>query len=179
MTIADIEEVLKGKGDFVQIDYLSRLLKIKFLPLGRKKFVCLKLAEIYEKKGMLKDAAKMYSNVAIICVAYSEKIKNYMKEAELYVKAGAFDLVDEAIKKAMNHSNSAEKENIYFTIKDFYKRQALVYEKEMKRAQAVRIYEKLLEMNINEAERQVIKDRLMPLYEKLGKLKEYFKLKKS
>ena len=179
MTKNEIEKELQGKGDFVQIDHLSRFIKEKNLPIDKRKFVCLKLAEIHEKKGMLKDAAKMYNNIAIASIAFSEKIKNHVKEAELYIKAGAFDMVDEAVKKAMSEANATEKYNIQFIIKDFYKRQAETYEKELKRSYAVRIYEKLLEMNILELERQEIKEKLMMLYEKLGRLKEYFALKKE
>ena len=58
MTKVEIEQVLQGKGDFVQIDWLSGLLKQK-PPLDKKKFVYEKLADIYEKKGMLTSAAKM------------------------------------------------------------------------------------------------------------------------
>jgi tetratricopeptide (TPR) repeat protein len=166
-----IEKEIESKGDFVQIDYLARLSKEK-LPIDTKKFVYLKLAGIYERKFMFNDAAKMFDNIALISVAFSEKIKNYIKEAELHIRAGTFDRVDEAMKKAMNQANTIEKQDIYFTIKDFYKKQAEVYEKEMKRAHAVRIYEKLLEMKLNDSEREEIKEKLLYLYEKLGKFEE-------
>jgi len=81
------------------------------------------------------------------------------------------------MKKAMNQANTIEKQGIYFTIKDFYKKQAEVYEKEMKRAHAVRIYEKLLEMKLNDSEREEIKEKLLYLYEKLGKFEEAKRLK--
>ena len=79
----------------------------------------------------------------------------------------------------MSQANAIEKQEIYFIIKDFYKKQAEIYEKEMKRNNAARIYERLLQMNITDLEKQEIKKKLLELYEKLGKLKEYFILKKS
>ncbi len=175
---SDIEKELEGKGDFVQIAYLTEILEKK-LPIDIKKFICLKLEEIYEKKFMFKDAAKMFDNVALISIAFSEKIKYHMKEAELYIKAGDFECVDDAMKKAMNDANASEKAEIYFIIKNFYKKQAEIYEKKMKRNHAAKIYEKILHMNIPEAEKEEIKRKLLGLYEKLGKLKEYFILKKS
>ncbi len=175
---SDVEKEIKGKGDFVQIAYLTEILEEKVL-IDVRKFICFKLAEIYERKGMLKDAAKMFDKIALNSIAFSEKIKHYVKEAELYIKAGAFEEVNEAMKKAMNQANAIEKQDIYFAIGDFYKRQAEIYEKEMKRNHAVRIYEKLLEMNITDLEKQEIKEKLLELYEKLGKLKEYFILKHS
>ena len=175
---SDIEKEIEGKGDFVQIDYLTKILGEK-LPIDIRKFICFKLAKIYERKSMLNDAAKMFNNIALVSIAFSEKIKYYIKESELYIKAGIFEKADEAMKKAMHQANATEKQDIYFIIKDFYKGQAEIYEKEMKRNNAVRIYERLLVMNITELEKQEIKKKLLELYEKLGKLKEYFILKKS
>jgi len=175
---SEIEEELQRKGDFVQIAYLTNILEEK-LPIDIKKFICSKLAEIYEKKFMFKDAAKMFENVALISVAFSEKIKYHLREAELYIKAGDFEGVDNAMKKAISDANASEKAEIYFIIKNSYKRQADIYEKEMRRNHAAKIYEKLLHMNTSESEKNDIKRKLLELYEKLGKLKEYFILKKS
>ena len=174
----EIDQELEGKGDFVQIDNLNQFLK-EPLTMDMKKFVYLKLAGIYEKVGMLTEAAKIYDNAGMITIAFSEKIKHFVKEAELYIKTDSFDRVDEAMRKAMNQANTIEKQDIYFAIKDFYKRQAEVYEKELKRNHAVRIYEKLLEMKISDMERKEIKERLLGLYEKLGKRREYVALEKK
>ncbi len=176
MTKSEIEKELSCKGDFVKIEYLTRFLK-EPLSMDMKKFVFLKLAETYEKTGMLTEAAKNYENAETIAIPFSEKIKYFMKAAELYIKAGDFERTDEAMKKAMQQANSMERDNIYYTIKDFYKKQAQAYENILKRANAVKIYEKLLDMKINEIEKKEIKEKLLDLYGKLGKIKEYFALK--
>ena len=180
MSKHEIEEDLAGKGDFVQIDYLTKFLKeIHNLNLDLRKFIYSRLAEIYERRGMLTNSAKMFDNLALISIAFSEKIKYYVKETELYIKAGFFDRADEAMIKALNQANEMQKHDIYFTIKDVYKRQAQVYEEERKRNHAAIIYEKLLEMNISGSEKQEIKEKLLELYEKLGKFREYSILKKE
>ena len=173
----EIEQELEGRGSFIQIDHLNQFLK-EPLTMDMKKFVYLKLAGLYEKISMLTEAAKIYDNIGMISIAFTEKIKHFVKEAELYIKTGSFDRADEAMRKAMNQANSIEKENVYSSIKDFYKKQAEVYEKELKRNHAVAIYEKLLEMKISDMERREIKERLLELYEKLGKRKEYLFLEK-
>ena len=178
MIKSEIEEELTGKGDFVQIDYLTTFLK-ESLSRDMKKFVFIKLARLYEKTNMLKEAAKNYNNAALISIPFSEKMNYFVKEAELYVQAGDFEKADLARKKAMSEANSIEKNEIYFTIKEFYKKAAEDYEKDLKRAHAARIYEKLLEMKINDIERKEIQERLMGLYDKLGKTKEYLLLKKG
>ena len=178
MTKSQIEEELADKGDFVQIDYLTNFLK-EGMTRDMKKFVFIKLAGLYEKTGMLKEAAKNYDGAAIISILFSEKIKHFVKEAELYIKAGDFEKADGARKKAMSQANSAEKSEIYFTIKDFYKKEAESYERNLKRVHAARVYEKLLEMKISDLERKEIKEKLMDIYDRLGKTKEYLVLKKG
>ncbi len=174
---SDIEEKLYGKGEFVQIDYLNKLLRER-LHRDTKKFVYLKLIEIYERLKMFNDVAKMYEGLADISIAFSEKIKYFVKATEHYIKAGYFNQADYAVRKAMGEANATERGEIQFAVKDFYKRQAEIYEKELKRNSAAKIYEKLLEMNITDSERKEIKNRLMELYEKLGRLKEFYTLKR-
>ncbi len=174
---SDVEAQIAGKGEYIQIHHLSELLNQK-LHRDTKKFVYLKLIEIYEKKGMLNDVAKMYEGIAGISIAFSEQIKNYLKATEYYIKAGFFDKADYSMRRALNEANSVEREEINFAVKDFYKKQAEEYERKLKRNSAVRIYEKLLEMNISDLERREIKEKLMDLYEKLGKLKEFYTMKK-
>ena len=176
MSKTEIENFLKNKGNFVQIDYLNRFLN-ESLSLDMKKFVCLKLALIYEKAGMFGEAAKSHSSAASVSITFSDKINNYVKESELYIKAGNFVKSDEAMKKAMNEANSVEKREIFITIKEFYKRQAKEYEECLKKGHAAKIYEKLLEMKLEEVEKEEIRKKLLELYEKLGKTKEYNLLK--
>ena len=174
---SDVEEKLIGKGDFVNIDYLSKLLKER-LHRDTKKFVYLKLIEIYERTRMFNDVAKMYEGVASISIAFSEQIKNHLKATEFYIRAGFFDKADYAMRKALNEANAVERGEINFAVKDFYKRQAETHERELKRNHAAKIYEKLLEMSITDQERKEIKEKLMGLYEKLGRLKEFYAMKK-
>ncbi len=178
MTKKEIEDYLSGKGDFVKIDHLTRFLENKSVPIDKKKFVYGKLSEIYEGKKMFSEAAKMCNNMALCSIAFSEKSKYHTKEAQLYVMAGNFKAVDSAMKKATADVNATERENIHFVVKEFCKRQAEAFEKSLRRAQTVRIYESLLQMDISEVEKEEIKLKLMGLYEKLGRVKDYFKLKK-
>ncbi|MCX6749190.1 MAG: hypothetical protein NTW17_00390 [Candidatus Pacearchaeota archaeon] len=178
MSKSEIEKDLQGKGDFVQIDHLIRFLKDQ-LSMDTKKFVFLKLAALYEKAKLLDEAARMQNNAAELAIAFTEKITYYKKEAELYIKSGAFDKAEKAMRDAMSQANLREKEDIYAFIKQFYKEQALVCEKNEKRNQAVRLYEKILEMRITETERSEIKAKLLELYKKLGKVREYMILEKQ
>lgn len=176
MSKSEIEKELQNQGDFVQIDHLTAFMKEE-IPTDIRKFAMLKLAELYEKKMMFGEAAKIFNNLSIISIPFSEKIKSHVKEAELYIKAGNFREADYATTKAMNQANAFEKNDIMFNIKQFYKKQAEIYEKEMRRSNAVRIYEKLLELASTEAEKKQIREKLLELYQKLGKFREYNALK--
>ena len=179
MTKSEIEQFLKGKGDYVQIDHLGRFMKEPGLAMDTKKFIYLKLAELYEKAKMFSEAAKMCDHAADLSIPYAEKMGHYKREAELYARAGEFDRSEMAMKKAMSEVNYREKEEIYNSMKDFYKEQGKMYEKMEKRNQAVKFYEKVLEMRISDAERSEIKARLMELYKKLGKIREYSAMERS
>jgi len=177
MSKSEIEEELGKRGDFVNMGDLARLLK-EDISIDMKKFVCLKLADIYIKKKLFSEAAKMYNTLAINSIAFTEKIKHHVKEAELYIKAGEFQKVDEAMNRAMNQGNSVEKNEIYITIKHIYKREAEKYEEEKRRNHALKLYERLMHMKLSEVEKQELKPKLLELYDKLGKTKEYMLLKK-
>ncbi len=177
MSKSEIEKQLEGKGNFTQIGYLNQFLK-ESLTMEMKKFTFLKLGGLYEKIGMSEEAAKMYSNSSMVSITFSEKIRHFVKETEMYIKTGNFDKADGAMKKAMAQANSMQKQEIYYAVRDIYKKQGEHYEKELKRNHAARIYGKLLEMKIGDSERKEIKEKLLELYDKLGKRKEYLELER-
>jgi len=173
---SEVEKDLSGKGEFVQMDHLNRFLK-KNPPLDVKKFIYLNLAEIYSKKSMFGEAAKTYNNLAINSITFTDKIKYHVKEAEYYIKAGEYTQSDEAVKKAITEANATERNEIHLSIRELYKRQAEAYERELRRNNAIKVYEKLISMNISSAEKDEIKNKLLKLYEKIGKFNEYNALK--
>lgn len=172
ITKEEVEKQIQGKGDFVQIDYLTKLLDEK-PPILLKQYIYLKLSKIYESKKMFVDSGKMLENLAVISTSFSKKTDYFLKAAENYIKDGFFEKADNVAKKALEGANVYERGEIFFSIKNFYKEEAKNYEKELKRNHAAKIYEKLLSMNISEVEKKEIKKKLLELYEKLGKFKEY------
>src|SRR3989338_1834554 len=175
MTKSEIEKEIAEKGTYVQIDWLTRFLK-EPLTMDMKKFIYLKLGETYEKINMFKEAAKMYDNMANLSITFVEKIKHHMKSVEAYVKGGDVAGSEEAMKKAMSDANSVQREEIYQQTLRLYKSQAEAFEKNMKRGNAVPIYEKILEMRIGELEKKEIREKLHGLYENLGRRKELHSL---
>jgi len=171
MNKQEIEEFLNTKGNFMQIDYLKRFLN-ESPPLDKRKFALLKLTEVYEKLGMCRECAQMFHNLAMISITFADKIQCHIKEAEICIRGGFFDLADKAMNKAMSEANSRQKKEVYDEVVRAYKEQASIYEAEVKRNSATRIYEKLLSMNLSDLEKQEIRGKLIYLYERLGKFKE-------
>lgn len=171
MSKSEIERELRGKGDFVQIDYLNRFLAQK-PPLHEKKFAFLKLIEIYESKKMFNDVAKIYSNLAILATSPQEKVDSLIKQIKAHIQAGNFDESDQILRKVMEEATVIRKSEIYEEIKNFYRQQAQVCEKESKRNHAIKFYEKMLGLKLTDAERNEVKQKLLELYDRLGKFRE-------
>ncbi len=178
MSKEEIREILKDQGDFVQIDNLTKFLDTR-PAIDIKRFIFKRLTELYENAGMFSDAGINAENSAEASVTYVDKIKLFMKATELFVKASNFERADYSMKKALHNANESEKGPLYSQIKEFYKKQAQAYEKDHKRAHAVKFYEKLLTMTLFDEEKQEIKNRLLDLYQKLGQFSDYHMLKKG
>ncbi|MDD5012514.1 MAG: hypothetical protein PHQ66_02625 [Candidatus Nanoarchaeia archaeon] len=177
MTKVEIEKELAGKGDYVLIDNITRFAK-ESIPTDIRKFIYVKLAEIYEKRNMFADAADIYGKLAEISVPQAEKGNYFVKETENYIRAGFFDKADMAIKKIITVVKATERPKIMLSIKEFYKNQAANYEKEKRRSFAVKTYEKLLTLNISDAEKDEINKKLLGLYKELGMIGQYMALQK-
>ncbi len=179
MTKVEIEKEISKWGDYVQIDNLTRFLKTNSdLPLDTKKFVNQKLGEVYEKRKMFFDSAGNYEKAGDLCVLRPEKIKNFLKTVNNYIKAGSFDRADETAKKCLRESSSSERAEILKSLKEFYRQEAERGIKENKRSSTVKVYEKMLEMNsISIDEKAEIKEKLLKLYLNLGMMNQYNKFK--
>jgi tetratricopeptide (TPR) repeat protein len=178
MTKVEIEKELNGQGDYVQIDNITRFLK-ENIPTDIKRFIYLKLVVIYEKRVMFGDAALIYEKLVEIALSKSEKVDYFTKAAECYIRAGFFDKSDLAVKKAINESTITEKAKITNSIRNFYKTQAETYEKEKRRNNAVKTYEKMLVMNYPDAEKKEINKKLAGLYKNLGMIEQYIAMQKK
>ncbi len=171
MSKSEIERELKGKGDFIQIDYLNRFIAQK-PPLHEKKFAFTKLIEIYTSKKMYGDVAKMYRNLSLLSLSSQEKLGYLINEIKAHIQNGRFDEADSVMRRSMEEVSIIKKSEIYENIKEFYKEQAEQFEKESRRNNAVKVYEKILSMKLSESEKTEIKNKLLNLYEQLGKFRE-------
>lgn len=176
-TRKEIEAKLVGMGDYVRIGYLTQCLKNP-LDFDTRKFVLLTLTQLYESLKMFSDAGKCIRNAAEVEALTSAKIQDYVKSADFFIRAGNYDDAELSSKKAQAIAPTPSfRENIKRSITDFYKKQSEVYVKGEKRKQAAEVYEKLLSMEISTTEKEQIQQKLLVLYEKLGKIREFYSMK--
>tara|TARA_Y100000310_G_C20660824_1_gene804662 strand:+ start:1683 stop:2240 length:558 start_codon:yes stop_codon:yes gene_type:complete len=174
----EIEEKIKGMGDYVRIDYLSRCLD-RGLDLDTRKFVLVRLAGLYEARKMFSEAAKLLKAAATINTTIKAQIQDFLKSGELFIKGGIFEDADASFSKALALANTREKSEIKYFSKEAYKTQAKNYLNVDKRSNAVKTYEKLLRMDLDVGEREEVKKMLLELYSKLGKIREFYALEKK
>ncbi len=177
-TRREIEAKFNSMGDYVKIDYLRSCLKSD-IDYDTKKFVLVKLSGLYENKRMYLDAGKMMKVAADINTTIKAKIEDFLKSAELFIRGGHYDYAEGAIKSAISVSNEREK----FFVKDKYKEMFFTQAKNLagndKRKQAAEIYQKMLSLELNTEERRNVNENLLGLYDKLGKVRDYYFLKKQ
>ena len=125
---SEIEKELGKMGDYVKIDYLSRSLK-KNLDFDTRKFVHVKLAEIYESLKMYFEAARIVRNSAEINTTYENKMKDHLKSMELFIKSGSYDEAEISFTKALSVVKENQKIQIKKQHTEAYKKQAEYYEK--------------------------------------------------
>jgi tetratricopeptide (TPR) repeat protein len=173
----EIEVRLKEMGDFVKMDYLNLCLNVD-LDIDARRFVLLKLSELYEKKSMFLEAGKMLQNAAPINPSASKKINDYLGAAGFFVKAGNFDGADSAFGKALVFGGPSQNEEIKKKRNELYRLQLDMLLIKDKRQNALTVCEKILKFELPEAEKKIIQGKLLDLYDKLGKIREYYALKK-
>jgi len=175
-TKRELEEKLKNAGDYVKMDVLSSALK-KQIDIETKKYVLLKLTEIYEARKMFSESARMIRNAAELSTTYEEKMNDFMKSCTLFIRSGSFDDADVSFTKALGCATELQKGRLKVARKEAYKTQAREYVTKERRSHAVIAYEKLLSFDLSLDEKKEIQSTLLMLYEKLGKVKDFYALK--
>lgn len=171
-SLEEIESKLgEMRTDLNKIAYLESALKAG-LTYEIKRFILENLGEFYENKNLYEKAAKTMSMKAGIDVSFKEKIESYLKAGELYARAGKVDDADEMFVRAGRSASPGQKQRIKLAKKNIYQVVAQELEKKGKRASAVKYYEKLIQMDLEDVEKNKIKEKLKETYKALGKFRE-------
>lgn len=176
----DVEAKLATMGDYVKIDYLVQLLKGN-LDYDTRRYVLLELAKLYKDKGMIAEAARLVNNAAEINTTYDGMMRDHSVAMQLFIKAGKYDEADSAMNKAMaSCNNETQKNALRAKRKEVLKAQAEEMLKKDKRKLAMLAYEKIASLpELTIDEKKDVQNQLVKLYEKLGKVKEFYGIKRG
>lgn len=174
----EIDAKLATMGDYVKIDYLQRALS-SGLDFDTKKHVMTILSRLYESKAMYLESARLLRNAADINTTFKAKINDFMKSIELYIKGGNYSEADFVFQQTLALATEIEKPGLRTLLKNYYAAEAKNFLRVDKRNQAKKAYEKLLTLDLSAPEKHDVQQQLLALYEKLGNIRDYFKLKES
>jgi hypothetical protein len=122
-TRKEIEQKFLEMNDYLKMEYLKDCLKNQ-LDFDTKKFVLVKLAGLYETKGMLLEAGRMMRAAGEINTSISAKVTDFVKAVELFIRGGDFDSADAIKKKAVAISPLDKQAEIEKMVREYYKIQA-------------------------------------------------------
>jgi len=155
-----------------KIGYLESAVKVPGFSFEIKRFLWNELCELYKERKMFERAARAMSNKAGMEVSFRDKVESYLSAAELFAKCGKIDDAEEMFVRSGRDANDGEKRKIRLARKNIYLVLAEGLEAEGKRAGAVKFYEKLIKMNLDDIEKGKIKVKLLGMYNALGLFRE-------
>ena len=172
-TIEEIELKLSSMNTVLnKINYLESAIKLAGFNFEIKRILWGKLSEFYSEGKMFERAAKAMSNKASLEVMSNEKFDSHITAAELYSKIGKVEDADEMFVRSGRNLDAVGKRKVKLARKNIYLLAAKELENKGKKASAVKFYERLIKMNLEEVEKDEIKEKLISTYTSLGMFRE-------
>ena len=172
-TLEEIKVRLKEMNtDLNKINYLEAALDNGGFTLEIKRFLFGELAKHLEERHMLERAAKTIANKAGIEPMKKDKIEGYLKAAELYSELGKVEEADDMFRFAARDTTPQDHARVVLARKNIYMKFAKELEAKLKRASALKFYERLYKMRLDEIEKEEIKKHLLAIYKALGLFSE-------
>lgn len=172
-TIEEMEVKLGSMATALnKIVYLESALKQVGGSFEIKRFIWGELARLYEEKKMFERAARALGSLASMEPMFRERMDFYVMAAELFCRIGKIEDADEMFGRAMRDAGSMDKEKVKLARKNVYSGAAQELERKGKRASAVKFYEKLIKMRLDDIEKDEIREKLRISYNALGMFRE-------
>ena len=155
-----------------KIIYLESALKAVGGSFEIKRFIWGKLASLYEERKMFERAARALGTLASMEPMFRERMDSYVMAAEMFCRVGKVRDADEMFVRAARDVTGEGKAKVMLARKNVYLNAAGELERKGKRASAVKFYEKLVKMKLEDVERSEIIDKLRVSYKALGMFRE-------
>lgn len=172
-TIEEIEKKLGSMNTALnKISYLESALKEAGFSFEIKRFLWGKLSELYAERKMFERAAKASANKAAVEISSLEKVDSYIMAAEFYSKVGKVEDAEDMFVRASRDGDSSLRQRVKLARKNIYFTSAKELDSLGKKGSAVKFYERLIKMDLEEIEKNEIRDRLVDIYNALGMFRE-------
>ena len=158
--------------DLNNVNYLEAALNSGGFSLEIKRFLFGELGKYLEGRHMLERAAKAFANKAGIEPMKKDKIEGYLKAAELYSKLGKVEDADDMFRRAARDTTPPDHARVVLARKNIYMKFAMELENKLKRASALKFYERLFKIRLDESEKAFVKEHLLAMYKALGLFSE-------
>lgn len=152
-----------------KIEYIEVEIR-KGLSQELKKDACVLIAQLYEEKKWWGNSAKNYQIAADLSVLIPEKMNLLFKTGELFMRAEDYFSSDDYFRRAMGQASSRERVDMQKKIFTMYLNLAQQYESTKNNTKAIAVYNRVLSLpGYPFSEAQKIREKLIVLYEKIGK----------
>jgi tetratricopeptide (TPR) repeat protein len=158
--------------DLNKINYLEAALGTGGHTLEIKRFLYGELSVLLESVKMVERAAKTIAKKAELEPMKKDKIEGYLKAAELYSMVGKVEEADEMFRRGARDTTEMDHGRIVLARKNIYMKFAKELESKLKRASALKFYERLFKMKLDDTEKLPVKNSLISLYKALGLFSE-------
>jgi len=179
LTADDILQRIHTLSPMLQQEYLENLLQRLHLAPDLRILCSRKLADLYARREMYASAAKVMTNAASIAPTYVQKRELCMEAGMLAIKAKDYLLADDSFRHAGEEAPQHEKAKIMKEASDLFLFEAEQLEKRGKIARAAELYERIIRSEIPSETERKIKERLVILLEKLGKIQDSLRMRDS
>ena len=172
-TIEEMEVKLSSMDTVLnKLTYLESALKESGFSFEIKRFIYGNLSALYEERNMFEKAAKAQGNKAGLEVTSRDRVDSYIVAAELFARAMKLEDADAMFNRAVRDSDPNLIVQVKLARKNIYSEAARELDEKGKKGAAVKFYEKLMKMNIEDVERTMIREKLVTLYKALGMFRE-------
>lgn len=179
LTEDDIMQKVRGLSSMLQQEYLENLLQRLTLDSRLKIYSSRKLADLYARQGMYASAARVITQAAMISSTFAVKKDLSMEAGMMAIKSGDYLLADDSFRRAAEEAPQHEKAKIQKEAQDLFLFEAEQLEQRGRVARAIQLYERLIRSDMHESIIRKIKEKLVILYENVGKIDDSMNMKRS
>lgn len=172
-TIEDMEVKLATMGTALnKISYLESALKVVNGNFEIKRFLWGELALLYEERKMFERAARSLGILASMEPMFKDRMDSYVMAAEMFCRIGKIADAENMFTRVVRDAGKADKEKVMLARKNIYFGCARDLEEKGKRASAVKFYEQLVNIRMEDVEKEEVVEKLKIAYKALGMFRE-------